>query len=206
MRIPPIPLSFIPTGSSSPCTDSLGNCILAVSLLRDSDPYRARGAEPPHNLRVSKLHLYYFVMTGEAERSPAFTHASGQPRSALQPEAMSESTTSPDQHQLAPAPPPAESGSESRQDLLSRAQAFLTSPQVRDQDDVSKRKFLTDKGLTPAEVDYLLQGIVSGCSRTPTYVSSADIIDPACRCSRIESPMSPHDRTPNRRHRIYLSS
>ena len=75
--------------------------------------------------------------------------------------AMSESTTPPDQPQPAPAPPPADAGPESRQDLLSRAQAFLTSPQIRDQDDAAKRKFLTDKGLTPAEVDCLLQGIVS---------------------------------------------
>jgi len=77
------------------------------------------------------------------------------------PEAMSESTTPPDQPQPEPAPPPTGSGLESRQDLLSRAQAFLTSPQIRDQDDAAKRKFLTEKGLTPAEVDHLLQGIVS---------------------------------------------
>ena len=77
------------------------------------------------------------------------------------PDDMSESTTLPDQPQPAPAPPPADSGPESRQDLLSRAQAFLTSPQIRDQDDAAKRRFLADKGLTPTEVDYLLQGIVS---------------------------------------------
>ena len=76
------------------------------------------------------------------------------------PESMSEeSTTPPDQAQ--PTSPSTESGPESRQDLLSKAQAFLSSPQIRDQDDAAKRKFLTQKGLTPAEVDYLLQGIVS---------------------------------------------
>lgn len=78
------------------------------------------------------------------------------------PEAMSEPTTTPpDQPQPTPAPLLEGSGPESRQDLLSRAQAFLTSPQIRDQDDAAKRKFLTDKGLVPAEVDSLLQGIVS---------------------------------------------
>ena len=74
---------------------------------------------------------------------------------------MSETTTPAEQPQPTSAPPPTESAPESRQDLLSRAQAFLASPQIRDQDDGDKRKFLADKGLTPAEVDYLLQGIVS---------------------------------------------
>jgi hypothetical protein len=83
---------------------------------------------------------------------------------------MSESTTTPPaQPQHTPAPPSTESGPESRQDLLSRAQAFLTSPQIRDQDDAAKRKFLTDKGLTPAEVDHLLQGIVSVWAPTPLH-------------------------------------
>ncbi|KAF9779446.1 hypothetical protein BJ322DRAFT_352187 [Thelephora terrestris] len=68
------------------------------------------------------------------------------------------STTAPGQPQAPPAPPP-ESTTESRQDILSRAQAFLTSPQIRDQDDAAKREFLTKKGLAPAEVDSLLQGI-----------------------------------------------
>ena len=80
---------------------------------------------------------------------------------------MSESTTPPAQPQHTPASPSTESGPESRQDLLSRAQAFLTSPQIRDQDDAAKRKFLTDKGLTPTEVDHLLQGIVSVWAPTP---------------------------------------
>ena len=71
------------------------------------------------------------------------------------------SATPPDQVQATPAPPPPEPSPESRQDLLSRAQAFLTSPQIRDRDDAAKRTFLTEKGLAPAEVDYLLQGIVS---------------------------------------------
>ena len=89
-------------------------------------------------------------------------------RSTLHTRIMSDSsTTPPDQSQVTSTPPPSESGSEPRQDLLSRAQAFLTSPQVRDQDDVAKRKFLTEKGLTPAEVDYLLQGIVSISNPAP---------------------------------------
>jgi len=84
---------------------------------------------------------------------------------------MSETATPPDQPTA--VPPPAESSPESRQDLLSRAQAFLTSPQIRDQDDASKRKFLTEKGLTPAEVDYLLQGIVSVWAPEPLRASRA---------------------------------
>jgi len=81
---------------------------------------------------------------------------------------MSEATTPPEKAQSTPTPSVAEPGQESRPDLLSRAQAFLTSPQIRDQDDVAKRKFLTEKGLTPAEVDHLLQGIVSVWAQPPS--------------------------------------
>ena len=88
---------------------------------------------------------------------------------------MSEATTSPDQVQPTPAPSVAEPDPESRQDILSRAQAFLTSPQIRDQDDAAKRKFLAEKGLTPAEVDYLLQGIVSVWTPIPLRMFQAPI-------------------------------
>ena len=79
---------------------------------------------------------------------------------------MSDSSTTPPSQPQATPGPPSESTPESRQDILSRAQAFLTSPQIRDQDDVAKREFLTKKGLTPAEVDSLLQGIVSALTST----------------------------------------
>ncbi|KAG6378627.1 hypothetical protein JVT61DRAFT_12897 [Boletus reticuloceps] len=44
-----------------------------------------------------------------------------------------------------------------RAELLTRARGFLTSPQVRLQDPYATRTFLTDKGLTPAEIDQLLR-------------------------------------------------
>lgn len=47
-----------------------------------------------------------------------------------------------------------------RAELLARARAFLTSPQVRLQDSDAKRTFLAEKGLTPSEVDQLLRELV----------------------------------------------
>ncbi|KAF8138372.1 hypothetical protein EV363DRAFT_1393827 [Boletus edulis] len=44
-----------------------------------------------------------------------------------------------------------------RAELLTRARGFLTSPQARLQDPYATRTFLTDKGLTPAEIDQLLR-------------------------------------------------
>lgn len=51
--------------------------------------------------------------------------------------------------------------SHDRAELLVRARAFLTSPQVRLQDSDAKRTFLEEKGLTPSEVDQLLRELVS---------------------------------------------
>ncbi|KAI0720309.1 hypothetical protein C8T65DRAFT_634096 [Cerioporus squamosus] len=50
-------------------------------------------------------------------------------------------------------PPPA---STDRTELLQRARAFLTSPQVRHEDVSAKRRFLVEKGLTDAEIEELL--------------------------------------------------
>ncbi|RPD80921.1 hypothetical protein L226DRAFT_432864, partial [Lentinus tigrinus ALCF2SS1-7] len=50
-------------------------------------------------------------------------------------------------------PPPA---STDRTELIQRARAFLTSPQVRHEDATAKRRFLAEKGLTDAEIEGLL--------------------------------------------------
>ncbi|KAI1796199.1 hypothetical protein LXA43DRAFT_1090283 [Ganoderma leucocontextum] len=46
-----------------------------------------------------------------------------------------------------------------RTELLQRARAFLTSPQVTHEDITAKRRFLTDKGLTDVEIDGLLRQV-----------------------------------------------
>ncbi|KAJ7068524.1 hypothetical protein C8F01DRAFT_1017949 [Mycena amicta] len=50
-----------------------------------------------------------------------------------------------------PAPP-----TEDRVDLLTKARAFLQQPQVQREDPASKRKFLADKGLTPVDIETLM--------------------------------------------------
>ncbi|KAF8559194.1 hypothetical protein OG21DRAFT_1519496 [Imleria badia] len=47
-----------------------------------------------------------------------------------------------------------------RAELLTRARAFLASPQVRLQDSDAKRIFLAEKGLTPSEIDQLLRELL----------------------------------------------
>ncbi|TFK88928.1 hypothetical protein K466DRAFT_546215 [Polyporus arcularius HHB13444] len=54
--------------------------------------------------------------------------------------------------QADPLPP----ASTDRTELLQRARAFLTSPQVRHEDASAKRRFLVEKGLTDAEIEGLL--------------------------------------------------
>lgn len=56
--------------------------------------------------------------------------------------------------------PLAMSENANRTELLRKARAFLGSPQVRHEDDIAKRRFLTEKGLTDVEIDRLLQEIV----------------------------------------------
>ncbi|EMD40948.1 hypothetical protein CERSUDRAFT_111523 [Gelatoporia subvermispora B] len=46
-----------------------------------------------------------------------------------------------------------------RAELLDKARAFLNSPQVQHEDIVAKRRFLTEKGLIPEEVDVLLREV-----------------------------------------------
>jgi hypothetical protein len=47
-----------------------------------------------------------------------------------------------------------------RSELLVRAQHFLSSPQVIDQDYESKRRFLAEKGLRDGEIQLLLREVV----------------------------------------------
>jgi hypothetical protein len=47
-----------------------------------------------------------------------------------------------------------------RSQLLARARAFLVSPQVRLEDDATKRRFLADKGLTDIDINTLLCELV----------------------------------------------
>ncbi len=50
-----------------------------------------------------------------------------------------------------------------RDELLSRARVFLTSPHIQQQDIIAKRAFLSEKRLTDSEIDNLLHTLV--CSR-----------------------------------------
>lgn len=50
---------------------------------------------------------------------------------------------------------------EQRLELLDKARAFLRSPQVQHEDALTKRRFLSEKGLTIPEIDMLLQEQVS---------------------------------------------
>jgi len=189
VRILPVFVSLITTGPA-PC--GLGNCIPVVSLFWDNVSPSVRKTEPPPSLHQS--YTAWTLGVDNSDQSSA-------------PETMSEeSTTPPDQAQPTPSPSPTESSPELRQDLLSRAQAFLSSPQIRDQDDAAKRRFLTQKGLTPAEVDHLLQGIVSVRVKHSSVGLGIDSVVSPCRFSRTRSLMFPLDRTLNRHHRIYLPS
>ncbi|KAI0677359.1 hypothetical protein C8Q78DRAFT_1002404 [Trametes maxima] len=59
----------------------------------------------------------------------------------------------------APQPSSVSPAPEDRSVLLQRARAFLSSPQVRHEDLVAKRRFLTEKGLTNDEVEGLLREV-----------------------------------------------
>lgn len=58
----------------------------------------------------------------------------------------------------------------SRQELVSRARSFLTSPQVSHEDVFAKRRFLVDKGLTEPEINGLLSELVSTIYTALFYV------------------------------------
>ena len=66
----------------------------------------------------------------------------------------------------APTPAPTD-----RAELLSRARAFLTTPQVQHEDTAAKRRFLADKGLTEREIDGLLYETVRSTILTASVCS-----------------------------------
>jgi hypothetical protein len=83
-------------------------------------------------------------MPEEASTPPASEH----------PEPQND-TSNPTERSSPPAPV-----TEDRSELVQRARAFLTSPQVQHEDMAVKRRFLMDKGLNDAEVEALLRDIV----------------------------------------------
>lgn len=82
----------------------------------------------------------------ESDASPS--PSSSGPAQAEQPSQITTATVA-----QAPAAPTVEDRSE----LLQRAKAFLTSPQVLQEDITAKRRFLTEKGLSDVEVEALLR-------------------------------------------------
>ncbi|PCH40818.1 hypothetical protein WOLCODRAFT_162568 [Wolfiporia cocos MD-104 SS10] len=77
------------------------------------------------------------------------------------PESTSEAVHDPgtDGNATATSTTPDESGTVDRTELLKKARAFLTSPQVRYEDASSKRTFLSEKGLNDLEIENLLQEV-----------------------------------------------
>lgn len=83
--------------------------------------------------------------------------------------------SSPDSHLTASdiAKPPSEgsvsnsTSGEERAELVSRARAFLTSPQIKSQDILARRKFLSEKGLNDFEINGLLSELVSRLNISP---------------------------------------
>lgn len=70
---------------------------------------------------------------------------------------------------------------EDRSELLQRAKAFLTSPQVLQEDITAKRRFLTEKGLSDVEVEVLLRETVRVFC---TMLSSRVLTDNQCSRKR----------------------
>ena len=68
-------------------------------------------------------------------------------------------TNVPSSQQSKPAPPVSTplTIAQDRTELLARARVFLNSPQILDQDAAIKRKFLSEKGLSEAEIERLLR-------------------------------------------------
>ena len=62
----------------------------------------------------------------------------------------------PPEHNYETAAPPPD-----RTDLLDTARVFLSSAQIQAQSENTRREFLLKKGLSNAEIDYLLQSVVS---------------------------------------------
>jgi hypothetical protein len=87
-----------------------------------------------------------------------------------------------------PPPPPPESHNENdRLDLTNKARAFLTSPQVRNEDIPAKRRFLAEKGLTDAEINQLIQ----------------ELVRPTCKLESIRLTFSQPPQVPNIPPRTY---
>lgn len=95
--------------------------------------------------------------------------------------------------QVTPAP-------EDRTELLQRARAFLSSPQVRHEDLTAKRRFLGEKGLSEDEIEGLLREVVRPIAAplTPLQVTKQhDLQSPHLHhCSR-------QRHIHNRRHLVY---
>ena len=90
-------------------------------------------------------------MTVDPDKSPP-------PVSQSEPPATNETQIIPpsEQASLVPTTPVS-----NRSELLDRARLFLNSPQVIHQGHESKRRFLTEKGLTDGEIQLLLREMVS---------------------------------------------
>ena len=90
-----------------------------------------------------------------------------QPAGPSEPKPLSTDTPPPNSSsELASSSPPP---TPDRSELLVRARDFLSSPQVIDQDHESKRRFLTEKGLTDGEIQLLLREmvrLVQACHQT----------------------------------------
>ena len=83
-------------------------------------------------------------------------------------------------------PPPTD-----RTELIQRARAFLTSPQVRHEDAVAKRRFLAEKGLTDAEIEGLLYEVVRGVSLASRLLAERWVLAPtrlATPCASAAAP------------------
>ncbi|KAI0772108.1 hypothetical protein BD413DRAFT_475017 [Trametes elegans] len=81
-----------------------------------------------------------------------------QAQESAQPPAEPAPELPPPQNAVPPSPPPP-APQEDRSELLHRARAFLSSPQVRHEDLIAKRRFLAEKGLTDGEIEGLLHDV-----------------------------------------------
>ena len=94
---------------------------------------------------------------------PHFTSMAEDDKSPSSPSTPEQPTPG---HAIQDVPPLAgPSTSSDRTDLLEKARAFLSSPQVVHEDAIAKRKFLAEKGLNDAEIERLIQELVSHLCR-----------------------------------------
>lgn len=76
-----------------------------------------------------------------------------------------------------------------RAELLTRARAFLASPQVRLQDSDAKQTFLAEKGLTPSEINLLLRELVYHYFSGPVHAHSSYSLPPCRRALTLHHPL-----------------